>query len=255
MLRVLYLNAIVGKRFGEILKEGTLQGLQGSRAARERGLEFVSYDMFYGARERPRFMGRFAREMSADAVILSGSDKNTTDREDPWVQEYLKGLRDLLEVPEVEDDWTGPNFPVLGICFGHQALACALGGDTSRFPNRVDKVGIRALPEAVRHPVFKDLLPNGVGSDLDVLVYHADHVVRLPGGFRPLFSSDYCTYQGMAHAQWPIVSLQSHPEMTSKLLDIPEEREIWKIHDRAVLDAQHGPVILASFLDWVARLR
>lgn len=253
-LKVLYINAITEELSGEVLKEGARQGLASSRAAEERGLDFISYDMFYGASERPGYMGRFAREISADAVILSGSDKNTTDREDPWVQDYLKGLRDLLEVPPEISEWTGPSFPVLGICFGHQALACALGGDTSRFTNRTDKVQITALPEGARHPVFKDLLPTGIGGALDVLVYHADHVVRLPEGFRPLFSSDYCTYQGMAHAQWPIVSLQSHPEMNSKFATLPDEVGNWK-QGAEQLDQQAGPAILAAFCDWTARLR
>jgi|GEM_PF-1252278 len=255
MLKVLYVNAITHEAAGEVLKEGTRQGLLGARASSSRGVEFASYDMFYGPKLRPGNMGRFAREFSADAVILSGSDKNTTDREDPWVQDYLRGLRDLLEVPSDLADWTGPGFPVLGICFGHQALACALGGDTSRFENRADKVAITALSEGARHPVFKELLPGGIGSGLEVLVYHADHVVRLPEGFRPLFTSDYCAYQGMAHAQWPIVSLQSHPEMTSKFVALPGEGDAWTLTDPAVLDAQAGPAILASFCDWAARLR
>src|SRR5688572_8539628 len=96
-LKVLFINATIDERWGEVLRRDTHERLANSTAAQKRGLQFDSYDMFYGAKQRPGNMGRFARENGYDAIVLSGSDKNTTDREDPWVQEYIRGLRDLLE--------------------------------------------------------------------------------------------------------------------------------------------------------------
>ena len=255
-LKVLYINGTVDEACGEALKAGTFDALKTSRTYRTRGIDFVSYDMNYGARSRPLYMGNFAREVSADAIILSGSDKNTTDREDPWVKEYLEGLRRLLEVPAEIEEWSGPSCPVFGICFGHQALACVLGGDTARFQNRTDKVKVRALTGALRHPLFKQIVAKRPDRQLDVVVYHADHVVRMPRDFYPLFSSDYCEVQGMAHLQWPICSLQSHPELDARYLDVPGERESWPtIKDPRELNEQAGPEILAGFAEWAESFR
>ncbi len=257
MLKVLYINATIQPSYGEVCRRETEQRLRSSQAAKKRGLQFISYDMFYGDAQRPGNMGRFAREHSVDAVILSGSDKNTTDREDPWVQEYLAGLKDLLEVPRDPLEWAGPPCPILGICFGHQALACVLGGETSRFQGKVDVAELTPFSSARRHPVLKSLYRDSPTRKLRMIVYHADHVVRVPDDFCPLLTSDYCVIQAMAHRDWPIVSFQPHPEMGSSLLEIEGEEKEWARwpNAKAELDRQDGPAVLAGFADWVATIR
>jgi GMP synthase-like glutamine amidotransferase len=56
----------------------------------------------------------------ADAVVVLGSDRSVNDDE-PWIAAELAWLRDATQAA-----------PVLGICFGAQALAVALGGSVAR---------------------------------------------------------------------------------------------------------------------------
>jgi GMP synthase-like glutamine amidotransferase len=97
------------------------------------------------------------------------------------------------------------------------------------------------------------LLKDIKAASIDVAVYHSDQVVRLPMGFHQLFTSDYCDIQGMAHDQWPIVSLQSHPEMSGLLKKDAEEAKDWPHVTAEQLDTHHGSKILGRFVDWADR--
>ena len=269
-MKILYVNAIRGSDTGEALKNGVLAGLSRAQLVRSGSdsIELVAYDIFYGDRRRPAWMGDFARSEGVDAIILSGSEKNTSDRSDPWVQEYERGLRDLLEFPlettqAIEDpsalsevfqkahqDWVGPRVPVFGICFGHQALATSLGGATSRFSMKAGQVSLTALAIARQHPVFKQNLV--LESTVPMICYHADQVVRVPVGFSNAFTSDHCEIQAMVHRQWPIVSVQPHPEVTSLLGSVDGEREEWGNLSDEQFDAHKGLEMLAAFVDWAS---
>jgi GMP synthase-like glutamine amidotransferase len=64
--------------------------------------------------------------VDADAVVVLGSDRSVNDDE-PWIVEELAWLRDAVRAA-----------PVLGICFGAQALAVALGGSVARETPEID---------------------------------------------------------------------------------------------------------------------
>jgi GMP synthase-like glutamine amidotransferase len=57
-------------------------------------------------------------------IATLGSNRNPNDTDDPAVAAELVFLRDAIE----------HDVPVLGLCFGGQALAAALGGDVERAP-------------------------------------------------------------------------------------------------------------------------
>jgi GMP synthase-like glutamine amidotransferase len=61
---------------------------------------------------------------AADAVVALGSDRSVHAPDDPWIALELAFLRDAHDA----------GVPVLGICFGGQALAAALGGSVERAP-------------------------------------------------------------------------------------------------------------------------
>jgi GMP synthase-like glutamine amidotransferase len=75
----------------------------------------------------------------------------------------------------------------------------------------------------------------------------------MPEGFRPLFTSDYCAIQGMAHNQWPIVSLQSHPEMSALLKKDEIEAKDWTHVSVDALENHAGKNILGRFVDWISK--
>jgi GMP synthase-like glutamine amidotransferase len=61
---------------------------------------------------------------SADAIVALGSDRSVHASTDPWIAAQLRFLRAAHDA----------DVPVLGICFGGQALAAALGGTVSAAP-------------------------------------------------------------------------------------------------------------------------
>lgn len=246
-MRILYVNAIMSEESGECLKAGLLRGLNQSAVAKREGIELVSYDIFYGARRYPRLMGEWARDGGFDAIVLSGSEKNTTDAFDPWIQDYCLGLRDLLDIrPGRESEWDGPPCPILGICFGHQALAVALGGETMRMSGNVGARRVQTLPQASRHANYAPYLARG---NLKMIVYHADHVLRIPRGFHATLTSDYCVVQGMAHDRFPIHSVQAHPEMNETIKQDSTDQESWANVPDSDFEENDGPGFLAAFAD------
>jgi GMP synthase-like glutamine amidotransferase len=66
----------------------------------------------------------FPDAAAADAVVALGSDRSVHASHDPWIAPQLHWLRESH----------GAGVPVLGICFGAQALAAALGGSVARSP-------------------------------------------------------------------------------------------------------------------------
>lgn len=100
----------------------------------------------------------------ADAFIVTGSSSSVTERA-PWIVRLEQLVRDIVAARR----------PLLGICFGHQVLAQALGGEVARNPSgrEIGTVGIRRLADA--SPLFE-----GVPRLFDVHATHVDTVVRLP---------------------------------------------------------------------------
>jgi GMP synthase (glutamine-hydrolysing) len=96
--------------------------------------------------------------------------------------------------------------PVLGICYGMQALAHQLGG-------RVAPADRREYGHATLHsgdsgsPLF-----DGVPRAMPVWMSHGDRITQLPPGFRPLAYSDNSPLAAMGNDAG-IVAIQFHPEV------------------------------------------
>jgi len=122
--------------------------------------------------------------------------------------------------------------PVLGICYGMQALAHQLGGRVA--PGDRQEYGHTIIYQGVRdEPIFEGLPPS-----MAVWMSHTDRVVELPPGFRSLAYSDNSPVAVMGNDRG-VIGLQFHPE---------------------VVHTPHGKAILRNFLynicgchgDWTA---
>ena len=135
----------------------------------------------------------------ARGFILSGGPESTLDADRP-------------EVPPVLFEF---GLPILGICYGMQAMAQQLGG-------RVENVGKSefgyAMVRARGHTeLLRDIQDHetteGHGM-LDVWMSHGDRVAELPPGFKLMASTDSAPIAGMADEERRIYGLQFHPEVT-----------------------------------------
>lgn len=112
------------------------------------------------------------------------------------------------------------DIPILGICYGLQAIVHQLGGIVER--SQRQEYGRSRLIVLKRDPIFKDL-----PESFDVWMSHADKAVRLPEGFESLAKSENSPYAAIKHKEKPIYGVQFHPE---------------------VAHTQHGKEIIGNFL-------
>ena len=133
-----------------------------------------------------------------DGVVFSGSPSSVNDNE-PWVQGLMESIRYLHE----------QHVPTFGICFGHQAIAKALGGKVCRNPKgwSLGVVPIRWHGDD-QHPA----------TDLSLYAVHSEQVARLPDGARVLSSTDNCEIAGFRIGNH-IMTTQHHPEMPVEYVD------------------------------------
>ncbi len=119
--------------------------------------------------------------------ILSGGPKSVYEPNAPYIQKYIfdSGL------------------PILGICYGMQALTHALGG-------QVDSSAKREYGTADISPLF----PHPLVSPLSrVWMSHGDRITRMPDGFVVLAKSENSPFAAMGDMQRKYFGVQFHPEV------------------------------------------
>ncbi|HVU35759.1 MAG TPA: type 1 glutamine amidotransferase [Opitutaceae bacterium] len=182
-----------------------------------------------------------------DAVIISGSPR------DAWGDDPVNGRLCNL-VHACRDRGT----PVLGVCYGHQIIARALGAPVTRHPRgwEVGNTSVQLTPAGVASPLFAGLPPV-----LDVLSSHLDAVRALPPGAELLVQGEFTMIQGF-HWQHQLFGVQFHPEMdpeTVRFLWEPR-RPLWRGRTAFDLDhtldrmqpSPHGGQLLRNFIRYFA---
>ncbi|MEH6566236.1 MAG: gamma-glutamyl-gamma-aminobutyrate hydrolase family protein [Halopseudomonas sp.] len=129
-----------------------------------------------------------------DGYLTTGSKFGVNDGL-PWIDQLQAFMVRLWEA----------GTPLVGICFGHQLMAKALGGEVHKSP-RGWGVGMSFNEVLVRKPWMQP------GHDgLDLIVSHQDQVVRLPPQAEILARSDFCPYYLLQYSEH-FMSVQGHPE-------------------------------------------
>ena len=150
------------------------------------------------------------------------------DVSDAWVRDYaadgtLKGVILSGSHASVYEESTDKapqavfelGVPVLGICYGMQAMAHQLGGKVEVGHQR--EFGAAAVRAHGHTALLKDIadLTTAEGHGmLNVWMSHGDKVTALPPGFKLMASTPSCPIAGMADEERHFYGLQFHPEVT-----------------------------------------
>lgn len=148
-----------------------------------RGDQWASYDVPAG--DYP------ARPDDCDAYIVTGAAAGVYDP-DPWIAALLAFLREARGKARL-----------VGVCFGHQAMAQAFGGQVIKSPKGWG-VGLHSYGVAAREP-WMDAAPAFALS-----ASHQDQVVELPPDAAVLAGSEFCPNGMLAYGD--AISMQLHPE-------------------------------------------
>lgn len=131
-----------------------------------------------------------------DKVILSGSLTSAMDRS-PWVLRLHDLIRDGVE----------HSIPMLGVCYGHQSIAHALGGADHVGKAKVPEFGWSEIKKVAPSRIF-----DGLKDRFHSYSYHYDEVQKLPPGFKVTARSDLCDIQAFELEGKPVYGVQFHPE-------------------------------------------
>lgn len=174
-------------------------------------------------------------------VIVTGSSSSVTDRlNEPWMPRLEGFLRDAVQ----------REVPLLGVCFGHQILASALGGEVSKNP-RGRAIGSRTVTRVADDPLLEGLPPT-----FHVNVSHRDHVAVAPPGVTKIVTADHDDMHAFAAGRFAR-AVQFHPEFSDQIVKgyIESRREILRdegldpdaLH-RSVVDVPDARRLLRNFV-------
>lgn len=128
----------------------------------------------------------------ADGWLITGSRHGAYD-----------GLSWIAQLEELVREIDALGLPLIGICFGHQIIAQALGGKVEKF----------AGGWAVGRTEY-----NQGDRILTLYAWHLDQVTRRPDGARVLASNDFCENAILAYGD-TIWTIQPHPEFDAAFVD------------------------------------
>jgi GMP synthase (glutamine-hydrolysing) len=132
-----------------------------------------------------------------DGVVVTGSKASAYDDE-PWIHEARAWVRAAHE----------RGLPILGVCFGHQLLAEALGGTVEAMGERDTEAGFEIGYRTVERTTETPLLA-GLDDEFTVFTTHGDAVTDLPPGAEPFAENEYGVHGfRVGHA----FGVQFHPE-------------------------------------------
>ena len=138
--------------------------------------------------------GDFPDPAAHDAILITGSPAGVYE-EHAW----LAGLFDFIRAAK--------DSRMVGICFGHQAMAEALGGHVEK-SDKGWGTGLHRYTVTRPEPWLDG------AREIAAPASHQDQVVVQPPNTEITVSSDFTPYAGLAWTDRPAISFQFHPEFS-----------------------------------------
>jgi GMP synthase-like glutamine amidotransferase len=147
----------------------------------------------------------------ADAWLITGSRHGVYEPH-PWLPRLEGLVREIVASGK----------PLVGVCFGHQVIAQALGGKVEKFAGGW-AVGRQQYD-------FGD-------ATLALNAWHQDQVTELPPGAQVIASNAFCANAALLIGQ-NVLTIQPHPEFTSEMIAGLIDHRAAKVPDDLVAKAR-----------------
>jgi GMP synthase-like glutamine amidotransferase len=135
-----------------------------------------------------------AHVTDCDAWLITGS-KHGVYENTPWMQRLIAFIQDAY----------AQGVKLIGICFGHQIIAAALGGTVEK-SEKGWGIGLHTYQLSAPIPHVEN-----TSETVAINCVHQDQVIEKPADATVFASSDFCPYAGLFYGD-KALTLQPHPE-------------------------------------------
>lgn len=173
---------------------------------------------------------------ACEAFVCTGSRFSAYDSDD-WIQQLKDFVRQVREADK----------PFVGICFGHQVMAEALGGKVEKAKQGWG-IGVHSL-----NVVKQESWMQPEQAACGIQYSHRDQVTQLPENSVVLGESDHCPV-AMFRVGETMLGIQGHPEFPAAYVEALVRGRTELIGAENVNAAQfHAPTDEAIITNWLAR--
>lgn len=174
----------------------------------------------------------FPISMDYDGFVISGSAASFDDNK-KWIRKLTSLIKQIHE----------KNLPLLGICFGHQIIAHALGGKVEH--SHIGEIGY--YPIHLTENGKNETLFSGINNPFVCFQYHNDIVTKLPDNAQ-LLAINQCCIQ--AYKIKNTYGVQFHPEITPELAVRIAKKEKRNIREMKLDAEEYGGQLLQLFANF-----
>ncbi|UQC77212.1 uncharacterized protein CLUP02_02679 [Colletotrichum lupini] len=181
-----------------------------------------------------------------DLIIITGGLSNLCQATyEPWVDTTLEWIRQVVGQQHITKT------KLLGICWGHQAIATALSGKVGSFEHPRVGVEVLALNDDGKAIFGKDALK--------ITKFHKRFVQNVPNGFKPLAPEN----EILMSDSGLVLSLQGHPEIYGDLsrqlfemnvpyyrATLPTEDDLQRYYYEMSSSEQDAKLIFQKVTEW-----
>ena len=141
--------------------------------------------------------GELPPEINREELYLVPGSLDSAYDDKPWIVALLKWIECAYN----------RGARMMGVCFGHQVIARALGGEVRKYDGGFG-AGVRA--SRVVDEAMKRYFPH---QQMQLLYSHHDQVITLPQGAELCATSDFCKNESFRIGH-QVITFQGHPEFT-----------------------------------------